>query len=95
MCRILLTIENNRHLVGTGAMLGAEGLARMCEGIDAARPECLAHELIGRVRAYGGGREPDDDLTVMVLHHNGSDPPRMSVGERLTTYARLLGLSKV
>jgi len=78
-----------------GRMVGTEGLLALCKGLDTSRPEGVAHELIGRVRAFGGGRMPDDDLTVMVLHHNGSDPPKMSVGERLTTYARLLGLSKV
>lgn len=79
----------------SGRMPGAQGLRDLCEGIQADRPECIANELIDRVARYGGGRALDDDLTIMVLHHNGGPSPRPSLVDRASAYARLLGLAPV
>ncbi len=78
-----------------GRMPGAGGLRDLCAGLQTDRPDRIAHELIDRVARHAGGRSPDDDLTVMVLHHNGGPAPRPTLAERAATYARLIGLARV
>jgi hypothetical protein len=44
------------------------------------------------VAAYRGARPPNDDETLLVLHHNAMNPPAQSLGEKLRVMARMLGL---
>ena len=39
--------------------------------------------------AYRGGRPAEDDVTVLLLRHNGT-LPRMSVAERLASLGRIM-----
>jgi phosphoserine phosphatase RsbU/P len=55
-----------------GTMLGEEGLRRMLASLDAERPERLIPDIIAAVAAWRGGAPSDDDITVLLLRHNGS-----------------------
>ncbi len=75
-----------------GRMLGEAGLLEMVRGLDASKPERLVGDLLARVEAYRGGARADDDVTVMLLHHNGAEPPRYSVWEKVEMVGRAVGL---
>lgn len=78
-----------------GAQLGEAGLLELARAIDASRPETVVDELLGAVDRHRAGREPDDDVTLIVLHHNASEPPRYSIGERAAALLRMLGIVRV
>ncbi len=75
----------------SGEMLGEEGVMGLCEGLDAGRPEGFIEGLLRAVRAFRGGGELEDDVTVLLLHHNGAEPPKYSLKERVAMVGRMLG----
>lgn len=75
-----------------GTLLSEVGLIRLCERLDASRPDLLIPALLDSVRAYRGGPEPDDDVTALLLHHNASETPRYSLRERAEMVARMIGI---
>lgn len=78
-----------------GRQLGQTGLLGMARSLEADAPLGLGRDLLRAVAAFTEADQPDDDLTLLVLHHNASDPPALSMGERFKTMARMLGLVKV
>jgi serine phosphatase RsbU (regulator of sigma subunit) len=78
-----------------GEMLGESGLLRVIASLDPARPDALRASLLEAIVARQGGAAIGDDVTVVVLHHNASDPPRYSLGEQITALAKTIGLLKV
>jgi len=44
------------------------------------------------VATYRGTLPSNDDETLLVLHHNATNPPAQSLGEKLGVMARMLGL---
>lgn len=75
-----------------GRQLGEGGLLALAHGLDPNRPGELAEALLERVRRYAGGRDPQDDLTVLTLSHNAEDPPRATLGNRLRMLGRMMGI---
>jgi sigma-B regulation protein RsbU (phosphoserine phosphatase) len=41
-------------------------------GCDAAEPELMVQRVLGAVRGFTGGADPEDDLTILVLQRNGT-----------------------
>ncbi len=78
-----------------GQLLGEEGLIDLLGGMDAGKPEELVEGLVARIKAMQNGEVVDDDLTVMLVHHNGGEAERQSIGEALTAMAKMMGLVKV
>lgn len=60
----------------TGRMLGEQGLVSLMARIDASRPQTLIQDLIRQVVAVSGQEHQADDLTLLLLRHNGTQPPR-------------------
>lgn len=77
------------------AMLGEAGLLAIARGLDARRPEDLGAALLDGIRDHRGGVAADDDITLLVLHHNAGPPRRASVVEKLDVYAKVFGLKSV
>lgn len=77
--------------VAPGRLLGEEGLLDLVAPLDGASPERLAPDLLARIDDVRDG-PPEDDVTVLVLHHNAADPPSLSLGERIRVLGRLLGV---
>jgi serine phosphatase RsbU (regulator of sigma subunit) len=78
-----------------GKPLEEEGLLHLAEQLEITGPEQIGRELLGRVAEWRGHAAPDDDQTLIVLRHNASDPPRVSVTEALKSTAKMLGLIRV
>lgn len=78
-----------------GKLLGEPGLLRLAHIADGTRPTGYVERLIELIRAHAGGAAFDDDVTAVLLHHNATDPPRYTIGERARTLARMLGLGRV
>lgn len=75
-----------------GRLLGLEGLRSMCDEVETRAPKDLASALLAAVAEFRGGQAPDDDQTVLVLHHNGEDPPPMGVGGVVHMLGRMIGV---
>lgn len=79
-----------------GSMLGPDGLRSLLGTLDPARPDDMLHELLRRLEAFRGpDTPPDDDLTIILLHHNASGPHRQSLPELAGVLAKMIGLRKV
>ena len=76
-------------------MLGEAGLLELARGIGPAIPRELGPRLLASVDRFRSSGPADDDVTLLVLHHNGGPPKRMSVGEKLDVYAKVFGLKSV
>ncbi|MBI5866223.1 MAG: serine/threonine-protein phosphatase, partial [Planctomycetes bacterium] len=73
---------------------GEAGLLALAETTYSGAPGQLGRELIAAVDSASSdtAETRDDDLTLLVLHHNAADPPPVSLGHRLRTMAKMLGL---
>lgn len=76
----------------SGEMLREAGLLEMLGSIDPRHPDRLIEALLTRIAEFTGGRPLDDDVTVLVLHHNAADPPTYTLGEKVAAVGRWLGL---
>ncbi len=75
-----------------GTMLGEEGLLRLVESIDASKPERFISALVRALQDRCGDRPPDDDLTVLLLRHNGL-ASRASRAASFAATLRFLGVA--
>lgn len=75
-----------------GAFLGEEGLLAIARTLDTAQPVTLARALYDGVRAFTGGKPPDDDVTIMVLRPNGQGTQR-GFGSKLWGQVRFVGMA--
>ncbi|MDH3584301.1 MAG: serine/threonine-protein phosphatase [Phycisphaerae bacterium] len=57
-----------------GRQIGADGLLARAADLCPQNPEGFRDRLVNSVGEHRGGREPDDDLTVLMLRHNGMVP---------------------
>ena len=76
----------------SGTALGEEGLLDLVRSLDLTDSQTLARRIENAVSTFRGHRPSDDDTTLMVLRHNGSDPVRMPLGVKLKTLGKLVGL---
>ncbi len=81
---------------GTEAQLGEAGLLELIACLPApalGSVEGFAQQVLDAVAAYRGGTPAKDDQTLMVLAHNGGDPPPMTrAWGTITAMAKLVGL---
>jgi len=59
-----------------GDMLGEDGLVALLHQLDATRPHEFVRRVVDQVERFRGGREADDDLTVVAMVCSGEKPPR-------------------
>ena len=78
-----------------GGQLGEDGLLALAGKLDTSDPQHLGPTLLAEVDRWRGYAAPDDDQTLIVLHHNASDPPRITVGQAIKSLAKMVGLSRV
>lgn len=76
-----------------GQMLGTHGLLRMAAELDTDQPQRIREQLLARIDEYRQGRSPEDDQTLLVLSHNASDPPKLSLAEKLRVMTKMLRLN--
>ena len=78
-----------------GERIGTSGLLDLVRSLDASVFETLSSSIRDALDTLRGDEPADDDLTVLVLHHNAADPPRLSVGERLRVFGRMMGIGRI
>lgn len=78
-----------------GELLGSDGLLEMVRDLNPQRPAQVKDELLSRVVARQGSDRFEDDVTLLVLHHNAAAPRRLSVGEFVTVIGKALRLVPV
>jgi phosphoserine phosphatase RsbU/P len=92
---IFYTDALTEAMAPSNAMLGERGLLEIARGLDAEHPERLGPALLEKIREHRGGVAADDDVTLLVLHHNAGPPRKPSIGEKLDIYAKVFGLKGV
>jgi serine phosphatase RsbU (regulator of sigma subunit) len=78
-----------------GEPLGTSGLLDLVRSLDVCAFETLSSSIRNALESLRDGEDSDDDLTVLVLHHNAADPPRLSIGERLRVIGRMMGVGRI
>jgi len=78
-----------------GELIGEAGLLELVRTVDLSNPARIAMQIVAALDAYRGHAAPDDDFTLIVLHHTGADPERLTVGEWLKSAGKMLGLIKI
>lgn len=76
-----------------GRQIGEQGLMRIVQGIDVSDPARIGPGVLSAVAAHRAGAPPDDDTTLLVLFHNGTNPPD-GVWPRVKALGRLVGIVK-
>lgn len=75
-----------------GVVLGEQGLLEMVRRLDPADPLRFRESLLASLHEYRGGAPIEDDLTLVLLHHNAAEPPWPGVGETIRNIGKLIGL---
>lgn len=75
--------------------LGETGLLELVRGLDSDNPSAIPRSLVAALDAFRGGRPADDDLSILLLHHNGRPARSPGVVETLKVYAKVLGLAPI
>jgi sigma-B regulation protein RsbU (phosphoserine phosphatase) len=80
-----------------GKLLGEEGLLAAARrlGVADSRPGVIGSAVLEAVAGHREHRTAEDDVTLVVVHHNASPTPRLSVGEKMDVYAKVFGLKTV
>ena len=80
-----------------GKLLGEEGLLEVARRLDLSdsRPGAIGPALLEAVSVHREHRAADDDVTLVILNHNASPTPRLSLGEKVDVYAKVFGLKSV
>ncbi len=78
-----------------GTLLGESGLLEIARGLDLDHPDQIVSSLLRAVQLYRTGNKAEDDVTLLVLRHNGGGARKASVLEKLDVYAKVFGLKPV
>jgi len=78
----------------TGEQLGEEGLLKLVSQLEIGPPETFSHRILDRVAEHRGGASPEDDQTLLVIHHTARDM-HLTLGKTLRTMAKLMGFGRV
>jgi serine phosphatase RsbU (regulator of sigma subunit) len=80
-----------------GKLLGEDGLLEVVRRLDLSdpRPGTIGPVLLEAVARHRAHLTAEDDVTLVVLHHNGSPSPRLTLGQKFDVYAMVFGLKAV
>ncbi len=78
---------------GARELLGEAGLIELVRKLPVETPQQLGRAILAAVAEYRGNAPADDDQTLLVLHHNATEPPRSPVRSSIRYVANLLGLA--
>ena len=80
-----------------GNLLGEDGLLAAARRLDLSdsRPGVIGSAVLEAVAGHRERRAAEDDVTLVVVHHNASSTPRLSLGEKVDVYAKVFGLRTV
>lgn len=72
-----------------GGMLDEEGFLELLRGLDVSQQAELGRAVLGAVAAFRGGIPANDDVTLLVLHHNAANPKTLSFGQKIRVIAKI------
>ncbi len=75
--------------------LGERGLLALVGSLDGTEPDKFINRLIGVISDYRSGAPSEDDMTILLLHHNAAPHPRQSIGEMARVFGKMLNVVKV
>ncbi|HEY2251259.1 MAG TPA: PP2C family protein-serine/threonine phosphatase [Planctomycetaceae bacterium] len=78
-----------------GGLLGEEGLLRIVAELDTDHVREFGRRALQAVQTYSGGQAAQDDVTLLALKFSTVRRRTPGVREKLTAYAKLLGLKPV
>ncbi len=78
-------------------LLGEAGLVNAARALDVenASPEAIGAALLEAVARHRAVGSAEDDVTLVVLRHNASASPRLSLTQKVDVYAKVFGLRPV
>jgi serine phosphatase RsbU (regulator of sigma subunit) len=81
----------------SGKLLGETGLLEVTRGFDveSSSPGALGRRLLEAVAHHRDRKSAEDDVTLVVLRHNGSPSPRLTLAQKLDVYAKVFRLKPV
>ncbi len=81
----------------SGKLLGELGLLEAARGLGlpGQRPVTIGPALLESVARHRHCQSAADDVTIVVLHHNASASPRLSIAQKADVYAKVFGLKAV
>ena len=94
---VFYTDASERGRRSGGQVARREGITGSGPRLDLAdaRPGAIGPALLEAVARHREHRAAEDDVTLVVLHHNASPTPRLSLGEKVDVYAKVFGLKAV
>lgn len=75
-----------------GQQLGVEGLLRLASTLGSVNDSTFRARLLDAIAEHAGGTALDDDATIVLLRHNGSEPARQTLHQKIGVFAKMLGL---
>jgi len=98
-CVLMYTDAYSESMRPGGGMIGAGGFLDLLRELDNGESGPLRpSEIIGAVNdamdAYRGA-PAQDDQTIVLMHHNGTNPEKLSLGEKFSILGQVLGLGKL
>jgi len=75
-----------------GKQLGEDGFQARVSSISPDAPQEFGPAVLQRLVEHHGDDSFEDDLTLIVLHHNAADPPRLALKDRIRVLGKMLGL---
>ncbi len=79
----------------SGALLGERGLLEILQSIEVETLNQVGPALIEAVKSYRAAVPADDDVTLLILHHDAGKRRRPSIGEKIEVYAKVFGIKSV
>ena len=80
--------RSSRQSTRQGGCSARPGLLEIAGSLDVREPTAFGTALLDAVSRYRGGKPADDDITLLLLHHNAGPIPRLSIAEKLDVYAK-------
>jgi serine phosphatase RsbU (regulator of sigma subunit) len=77
-----------------GDQLGEQGLLELVAQVPLGPPETFSRRVLDRVAEHRGGRPPEDDQTLLVIHHTGQEM-HLTLGKTLRAMAKMMGFGRV
>jgi sigma-B regulation protein RsbU (phosphoserine phosphatase) len=74
-----------------GRQLGEQGLLEIARRTDVSEPSKVGPAILDAVSRWRGGKDSDDDATLLVLYHTATNPPD-GAWDRIKALGRLVGL---
>lgn len=76
----------------TGEMFGEQGLVDLLNDLAGLPPEQLVESLVRAIDARGEPRQPDDDLSIVLVRRNHDGTRTLSLGEHTRVWMKRFGI---